>query len=293
MKDLNLSVFPKINKSEWLKLAESQLRGDDPREKLQWKNQADISLEPYYDSSDLEHLSYLEDFFSSVPSHRWKLYERIKIEDPKEANRSAIQALMGGCDGIIFEFKQTFDEDVLMKDIDAEICDISFIGSAQMAKELEQTTGMHIHPRKTNTFQSTENQGPVEQIFEILSTAESVKHIHRTAFPDFFLEIASIRALRYLLSHQPDLRIHTNLPRHSSDEKQWFLNTTAGLATILGGSHSVDFFTATGDSRISRNTGNLIREESGIDEYTDACGGSYYIEVLTDKIIKEVAEKRK
>ena len=59
----------------------------------------------------------------------------------------------------------------------------------------------------------------------------------------------------------------------------------------MGGSHSVDFSTASGDTRISRNTGNLIREESGINTYSDQCGGSYYVETLTDKIIKKVTEK--
>ena len=40
------------------------------------------------------------------------------------------------------------------------------------------------------------------------------------------------------------------------------------------------------DPRITRNVGNLIREESKITEYQDQCGGAYLVEVLTDQIIK-------
>jgi methylmalonyl-CoA mutase N-terminal domain/subunit len=107
------------------------------------------------------------------------------------------------------------------------------------------------------------------------------------------MEIATLRALKFLLKKSGHIHIHTHIPKHASDEHQWFLNTTAGLASILGGSHSIDFSTAIGDPRISRNTGNLIREESGIEEYSDQCGGSYYIEVLTDRIVKKVEEKLK
>ena len=292
MKNLDLNIFPQVNKEDWLQLAEKQLKGANPNEELAWKNDAEISLEGYYDQEDVKTLTHLADFFSTIPSHRWKLYERIDCTNAKLANQAALDALMGGCDGIILVNPDTTDLDVILNDVNADICDICMIGD----ERIDSTTtkiGFNLSPNG-NCF-ATEKVNPVNQLIEILKSISEQTHIHRVAHADFFLEIAAIRALRFLLDKQghKDVRIHSRIPRHASDEHQWFLNTTGGLASILGGSHSIDFTTATGDSRISRNTGNLIRDESGIVNYTDQCGGAYYIEVLTDKIVNQVTERLK
>ncbi|MEO9869357.1 methylmalonyl-CoA mutase family protein [Ekhidna sp.] len=290
MKELDLNVFPKIDRTGWENLAQKQLKGANPLHELSWKNDGGLDLERYYDESDLIELTYLSDFFTDLKPHRWKLYQRIASEDIKEANREALEALMGGCDGIIFDLTNSNKTDDLLKNIDEQICDLSFINNSLDSlptKSVLFTDSNCIFEKKPHT-------SPITQLVELISSLESETFVHRKAFVDFFLEIASVRALRYLLNQKSmEVHIHTQIPKHESEEHQWFLNTTAGLASILGGSHSIDLTTHIGDSRISRNTGNLIREESGIKEYTDQCGGSYYIEVLTDKIIKEVVEKLK
>ncbi|WP_420575974.1 methylmalonyl-CoA mutase family protein [Ekhidna sp.] len=292
MKDLNLDIFPKINKGQWKKLAEKQLKGGDPDEQLIWENNAGINLEAYYDQTDLSGLHYLTDFFSGLKPHRWKLYEEVKVaEDIKKTNEQILNALMGGCDGVILSIEDADLIEGALKEVDETICDVSIRSERKInAKGL---SGMMIMP-EGNCQLIKEADDPVKQLLEILDS-ERAEYIFRNAFPDFFLEIATVRALRFLVNDQgnKNTHIHTHIPRHQSDEHQWFLNTTAGLASILGGSHSVDFTTAIGDPRISRNTGNLIREESGIEEYSDQCGGSFYIEVLTDKIINGVKEKLK
>lgn len=293
MKNLDLTTFPKTDKNQWLKLAEKQLKGANPRHELAWKNDANLELEGYYDQSDLSGLKYLEDYFSTLESHRWKLYERIACHNPTLGNEKAIKALMGGCDGIILENPHSSKLNVLLKEIDHEICDINFVSDMEVEVD-HKFTGFHLHP-KGNCVSSIESINSIEQLIQILGRFGNEKYVHRIAMADFFLEVATVRALRFLLEKrgQKSVHIHTMVAQHDSNEHQWFLNTTAGLASILGGSHSIDLFTATGDARISRNTGNLIREESGIASYEDQCGGSYYIEVLTDKIIKQVSEKLK
>ena len=291
LKELNLDIFPQINKDQWKKLAENQLKGGNPDDQLMWKNDAQINLEGYYDQEDLRGLEYLNDFFSKLRPFRWKLYEEVDGGDSKKANEKILNALMGGCDGVILSIQNPDSLDMALKDVDRNICNISVRSEKHM--DFEGLTEMMIMP-EGNTLVAQEKQNPVDQIAEILQ-GENSAFIYRNAFSDFFMEIAALRALKYLLHEKGrgQSQIHTHIPKHSSGEHQWFLNTTAGLAGILGGSHSVDFTTAIGDPRISRNTGNLIREESGIEEYSDQCGGSYYIEVLTDKIIKSVKEKWK
>ncbi|SNT15823.1 Methylmalonyl-CoA mutase [Ekhidna lutea] len=289
MKDLDLNIFPSVSKENWRLLAEKQLKGANPDKELQWINEAGLTVEGYYDSSDLNNLSYLKDYFTSIPSHRWKLYERIEVSNEKEANSQALKALMGGCDGIIFNVQKSIDENILLREINSEICDISFMGSISISQSKIAMTSQNC------AEESEVNHSPINQIAELIEKAKDRKFVFRSAFSDFFLEIATVRALKYLLdlNRLSSIHIHTEVPIHKSKEHHWFLNTTAGLASILGGSHSINLQTAIGDSRISRNTGNLIREESGLDMYEDQCGGSYYVEVLTDKIIKEVNERLK
>ena len=287
METLDLSVFPQPDKNDWLKVAEKQLKGEDPYINLSWESYGITQLKPYYDSEDTQDLSELTSFFSQLSPHRWKLYEMVHVLSEKEANKKALAALIGGCDGIIFETKKDFDENTLLKDIDPSICDISVPTSG----EKDWITGMNTNNCKV---QQSEEQTPAGQIGSLInSLPDSVHWIKRFAFPDFFVEIATIRALRFLvdtLNGRSDIRIHTTIPPHDSEEHQWFLNTSAGLASILGGTHSLDMPTSIGDKRITRNVANIIRDESGIETYTDQCGGSYLVESLTNQIILQVKE---
>lgn len=289
LKNLDLSIFSQIEKEDWLQLAEKQLKGANPVEHLAWENEAGIIIQGYYDRSDVTELSYLSDFFASIKPHRWKLFEAISPSNSKLANKQALEALMGGCDGIILDHPVREDMPAILTEVDPKICSISLISNEEISYDTA-SSGFHLTPNG-NCIRSLE-QNPVLQLKELLSSLKDEAYVYRLASGDFFLEIATLRSLRYLLhsNEKGYVQIHTHIPIHESDEHQWFLNTTAGLASVLGGTHSVDFTTATGDSRISRNTGNLIREESGIEMYEDQCGGSYYIDVLTDKIIKEVLE---
>lgn len=291
MKNLDLSVFPKVDKASWNELAKKQLKGEDPNRVLSWKTLGDLSLSPYYDSSDLQGLEDQIYFFESLPNHAWKLYEEVSVNNEKESNIRAIEALMGGCNGIIFTLEKISNFDELLKDINFEICDLSFITNA----DLSPSSGCNGMTNENCVFESKKHISAVSQIVELISSSNK-EFVYRTSFPDFFLEIAAVRALRYLSNtylKNPQLKIHTSITSHTQDDHQWFLNTTAGLATILGGSHSISFSASLGDERISRNTGNLIREESGIEEYQDQCGGSYYVEVLTHKLIEETLKKVK
>ncbi|MEP0985488.1 methylmalonyl-CoA mutase family protein [Ekhidna sp.] len=292
MKELNLNIFPSVSKEKWKQLAEKQLKGADPSAKLTWLNAAKIEIEAYYDQEDTANLKYLHDFFSQINSHKWKLYEEVQVLNAKQANEKILKALMGGCDGIILKVE---DDQILgpaLEGVDRTICDISLISS----KEVD-SVGL-------NGFKNTVNgnclylgqkDDPIDQLVSSVSKISNHSYLYRYAFKDFFLEIASIRALRFLLGTKglSNIHIHTQIRIHESTEHQWFLNTSSAIASILGGSHSIDLPTAMGDSRISRNVGNLIREESGINEYSDQCRGSFYIEALTDKIVNEVNSKLK
>ncbi len=137
---------------------------------------------------------------------------------------------------------------------------------------------------------------------------------------NFFMEIAMLRAARYLwyqLMQQFNpqnpkssmLRTHVQTSGWSLTEQDPYNNiirtTLEALAAALGGTqslHTNSFDEAVGlptdfSARIARNTQLVIQEESQICRVVDPLGGSYYVEALTaeiaraaKKIIDEVEE---
>ena len=127
---------------------------------------------------------------------------------------------------------------------------------------------------------------------------------------NFFMEVAMLRAARFLWHElisqfNPQnpkstmLRTHVQTSGWSLTEQDPYNNiirtTLEALAAVLGGTqslHTNSFDEAVGlptdfSARIARNTQLIIQEESQVCHVIDPLGGSYYVEALTDGIIKE------
>ena len=127
---------------------------------------------------------------------------------------------------------------------------------------------------------------------------------------NFFMEIAMLRAARFLWHElisrfnpknpkSTMLRTHVQTSGWSLTQQDPYNNiirtTLECLAAVLGGTqslHTNSFDEAVGlptdfSARISRNTQIIVKEESQICHVVDPLGGSYYVEALTDGIIKE------
>jgi len=127
---------------------------------------------------------------------------------------------------------------------------------------------------------------------------------------NFFMEIAMLRAARFLWHEliskfnpknpkSTMLRTHVQTSGWSLTEQDPYNNiirtTLECLAAALGGTqslHTNSFDEAVGlptdfSARISRNTQIIVKEESQICHVIDPLGGSYYVEALTNGIIKE------
>src|SRR5216684_2569047 len=124
---------------------------------------------------------------------------------------------------------------------------------------------------------------------------------------NFFMEIAKLRAARYLWARlikpfEPQnpaslaLRTHCQTSGVSLTEQDPHNNiirtTLEALAAVLGGTqslHTNSFDEALAlptpaSARIARNTQLILAEESGIPYVVDPLGGSYYVETLTHSI---------
>ena len=127
---------------------------------------------------------------------------------------------------------------------------------------------------------------------------------------NFFMEIAMLRAARFLWadmirgfnpkkSQSLILRTHCQTSGWSLTQQDPYNNiirtTLECLSAVLGGTqslHTNSFDEAVGlptdfSARIARNTQIVIQEESQICHVVDPLGGSYYVEALTDAIIRE------
>ncbi|NPV04242.1 MAG: methylmalonyl-CoA mutase [Syntrophaceae bacterium] len=127
---------------------------------------------------------------------------------------------------------------------------------------------------------------------------------------NFFMEIAMLRAARYLWHKTVSefnpknprstvLRTHVQTSGWSLTEQDPYNNiirtTLEALAAALGGTqslHTNSFDEAISlptdfSARIARNTQIIIQEESQICHVVDPLGGSYYVEALTGAIIRE------
>jgi len=130
---------------------------------------------------------------------------------------------------------------------------------------------------------------------------------------NFFMEIAMLRAARYLWSElmaqfnptnpkSSMLRTHVQTSGWSLTEQDPYNNiirtTIEAMAAVLGGTqslHTNSFDEAVGlptdfSARIARNTQLVIQEESHVRHVVDPLGGSYYVEALTGAVIQEAGK---
>lgn len=130
---------------------------------------------------------------------------------------------------------------------------------------------------------------------------------------NFFMEIAMLRAARFLWHRlisqfnpkNPQsvmLRTHCQTSGWSLTAQDPYNNiirtTLECLSAVLGGTqslHTNSFDEAVGlptdfSARISRNTQIIVQEESHVCKTVDPLAGSYYVEALTDGIIREATK---
>ncbi len=130
---------------------------------------------------------------------------------------------------------------------------------------------------------------------------------------NYFMEVAKMRAARYIWAKMmktfsPEnpksmaLRTHSQTSGWSLTEQDPFNNVTRTLieahAAAMG--HTQSLHTNALDeaialptdfsARIARNTQLYLQEETGITNVIDPWGGSYYVEALTDQLIKRAWE---
>ena len=171
-----------------------------------------------------------------------------------------------------------------------------------------QTAFGSLSEYKTLGFAS-ESDDPVAQVNDILNTGKSILEKEKgtaekimfsvSTGTDFFVEIAKLKALRFLwneLSKTENVLIHSRsqawVKESFQPQSNMLKSTTASMAAIAGGCDALTVFPEKEDdsnmNRIARNVSNVLREESHFNKVADAIAGSYYVEAMTNQIIEQV-----
>ncbi|OUJ75514.1 methylmalonyl-CoA mutase family protein [Hymenobacter crusticola] len=141
-----------------------------------------------------------------------------------------------------------------------------------------------------------------------LADVAAAMQVHLAINPNYFMELAKLRALRRLwatLLHAYALPTTTILPIFASTAtwSQTTLDphtnllraTTETMAAVLGGADAVSVGTFDSlyapsnefSARIARNLSIVLREEAGLNRVADPAAGSYYLETLTDELAQQ------
>ena len=147
-KEKLFSEFQAPTTQEWLDKIEVDLKGADFQKRLVWRTNEGFNVQPFYRREDLAELKTPDALPGEFPfvrgnkkdSNEWYVRQNIKVDDPVEANKKALDLLMKGVDSIGFRFggdkvSAAFVE-TLLKDIRLDIVEVSYRTCPRHAVEL-------------------------------------------------------------------------------------------------------------------------------------------------------------
>lgn len=278
------------------------------------------------------------------PTNDWKISCSIVVEEEKTANQLALSALNQGNNELIFNLlKSEIDWTNLFHGIEVQYIHtrLKFSNSSQLqsflasdfSSKLEyfsfeidafdsnfESYESSIKSMKSNKVVSV-NGFELQQIgattwqeigvilstaHELLNSGFSSKQLSFSVGigNNYFLEIAKLRALRYLWNQitaaygtDESIEIVAHIGWSNKSLKDQHTNllrqTTEGMAAAAGGSNSIvihayDELSSDGSSdfayRMAANISNLLKEESYFDKVQDPLRGSNVVENLTELI---------
>jgi methylmalonyl-CoA mutase len=356
-----ISEFRAVNEDEWKAQLLKELKGDESK-LVVYNKIEEISYSTFhypneigFDSRNSASLTVQRGFYKS--HSQWRNGIQISTENEQEANKTALNALMAGCDFIHFISTKKTNWNEVLNEIGLEYIHTTFtIEDSSNFSDLINVIGQDNLrfcsfnlTREVINFNEIKdlinvNQLPVIQIdgfsfnqcgantiqelgFVIekahaalvdlmnlgltIDEAAACIHFRIGVGANYLIEIAKFRALKILWANL----VKAYNPQHNCSlncqitaEVGWvnkslkdphtnlLRQTTEAMSAILGGIdrliiHPYDYCSVKGPSdlaqRMALNISNLLQDESYLATVSDALGGSYAIELLTN----ELAEK--
>ena len=127
--------FPGISYDEWRAKVETDLKGADFNKKLVWRTNEGFNVQPIYRAEDIAGLKTTDSLPGEYPfvrgtrtDNEWLTRQEIIADDPKEANKIALEVLGKGVNSLGFKVKEADDATVaaLLDGIDLAAVEINF-----------------------------------------------------------------------------------------------------------------------------------------------------------------------
>jgi methylmalonyl-CoA mutase len=132
--------FAGVSRDTWQKKIVADLKGQ-ALDSLDWET-AGLKGGPVYTREDLPDILPDVRNLNRQPEvyglRSWVNYQLIEVQDDKEANRKALQALNNGADGLIFRLKHQTDFRILLAEIKHAYCHISLVDDTGEKDTLNQ-----------------------------------------------------------------------------------------------------------------------------------------------------------
>jgi methylmalonyl-CoA mutase len=125
-------TFPRVNKKMWQGAAAQEVKGEDPFAQLAWKSKDNIVFLPYYDHHDTAPLEYLKKFQHAASENsysgpkKWLCVPRISVQDEITANKTSLEHLSNGADGVLFHILSDTSASKLLHGIEWPFCSLFF-----------------------------------------------------------------------------------------------------------------------------------------------------------------------
>ena len=150
IKEKLFTEFQAPTTQEWLDKIEVDLKGADFQKRLVWRTNEGFNVQPFYRREDLKDLKTPDALPGEFPfvrgnkkdSNEWYVRQNIKVDDPKEANKKALDILNKGINSLGFQFsgdlvsKETVE--TLLDGIYCDIVEVNFAICPKHSVELAE-----------------------------------------------------------------------------------------------------------------------------------------------------------
>ncbi len=291
-------------KSKWNNIISQKLKEGVSLQDLYSEYESNIVLEPNIVAEQTKHLEYTLHL-----SKHWINMAAIFCKDNKEANRLILKSLNEGANGIYLGLQSENDIDILLEGVKTEYIDLK-INTKNLTSENITLLKDKLSNNPSITDQSImetlgKNDLQIPKDNKIESTKDIFKNnllggsadIVVTLSKNLFFETSYLRALRLLLNKNGysstkvvaryDVEGKNTLGDYNLIEKSYKV-----ISAILGSANIVlTEYDGSEDSRLALNIHNVLELESGFKNVLDPVSGAYYLEKLTEEIIKKIEKQ--
>jgi methylmalonyl-CoA mutase len=290
--------FPSLSPEQWKAKIIADLKGG-AFDRLITHVEENIEVLPFYTKEDNAHYQL------NIPAKQregWLITERIQVDTIESANAQALLALQMGANAILFDAQgQDLSEEAIHQLKEGILTDIAPVFFEHLPNgETCKVIVPHLQ------YASDEL---VFALTQGLQTDFSSKQFHFYTGTNYFIEMAKLRAFRWLwkqlcmLKERPfELFIFSETLVQDTTEGSIYdnmlRNTTEAMSAILGGcdgliinSHEATPTSSEFGRRIARNIHHILQQESNFNNMEEAVTGAYYVEYLTYQLAQKAWEQ--